>query len=151
MTTATPHCPDHRSLPREKRTPRSRDLAILVAYRTRGCTQAELAKEYDLSQRRISTILRRVEHWIASGGAPGVSEGYPSGSGATAGLPSGALDRHAQLRLDRWLERERNQSIFDRAIRAHDHAPRELTTTTVHSKSPSSPPLQVSPSPTPPS
>ena len=90
---------DHRTLPRKKRAPSARDQAILVAYRTQGRTQASLAKEYGLSQRRICEIIHRVERWLADL------------------IPSEAnqLDDEQRQRLDRRLERERDQAIYDRA------------------------------------
>jgi hypothetical protein len=112
MSHVTPK-PDHRKLPRKKRTPSARDQAILVAYRTQGCTQASLAKEHHISQRRVSEIVRRVERWRANLIPDQESE----------------LDHEQRVRLDRWLERERGQAIFDRAIRAFDNARPELKTT----------------------
>src|SRR5262245_15975388 len=94
---------NHRRRPRAKRPPSSRDQAIYVAYRSTGRTQAELAEDYHLSQRRISAIVQRVERWVVES-------------------PT------ARLQLDRRQERERSQAIYDRAIRAFDHAPKQLKT-----------------------
>jgi hypothetical protein len=116
MTSDVRTAADHRRLPRQKRPPRGRDQAIFVAYRTQGRTQAELAKDYRLSQSRVSAIIRRVEHWLADK------------RGGDVALAEPPLDHAQQLRLDRWLHRERSQAIYDRAIRAFDHGPSELTT-----------------------
>src|SRR5437773_6550437 len=60
MSNITPK-PDHRTLPRRKRPLSTRDQAILLASRTQGRTQAQLAADFRLSQSRISQILRRAE------------------------------------------------------------------------------------------
>src|SRR5947207_13800508 len=112
MSKPTPKI-DHRKLPRQKRPPSARDQAILVAYRTQGRTQVSLARQHGISQRRVSEIVRRVERWRA--------DLIPS--------EENQLEHEQQVRLDRWLERERGQAIYDRGIRAFDHAPKELTTT----------------------
>jgi len=98
---------DHRRLPRTKRVPSSRDQAIFVRYRATGRSQQELATDFRLSQRRISAILQRVERWFS------------------AGLGSHSIDCQ---RLDRWLQREQSQAIYDRALRAFDQGPKELKT-----------------------
>src|SRR5215207_8753611 len=105
--------PDHRKLPRKKRTPSGRDQAIFVARRTLGRTTLELAAEHGLSPSRISQIVRRVEKWRAN----------------ASPLEDGDLNHQERQRLERWLARERSQAIYDRAIRAYDTAPPELTTT----------------------
>jgi hypothetical protein len=66
-----------------------------------------LASDYQLSQRRISAIVQRVGRWVAGG------EKLPT------------VD-HRQL--DQWLRRERAQAVYDRALRAFDHGPKELKT-----------------------
>jgi transposase len=104
--------PDHRTLPRKKRAPNLRDQAILVAYRVEGRTQAKLAEDYDLSQSRISAIIRRVERWRAD----------------LIPAAENELDGSQRQRLERWLERERLQAIHTRAMRAHDAQVRELKT-----------------------
>jgi len=58
---------DHRSLPRQKHAPSLRDQAIFLAYRSQGVSQEKLAKDNGLSQRRISQITRRVQHWLDHG------------------------------------------------------------------------------------
>jgi len=98
---------DHRRRPRAKRTPSSRDQAIFVAYRATGRSQAELAIDYRLSQRRISAIIERVARWAAEG--------------------QRVHSLEAQ-HLARWLEREQAQAIYERALRAFDYGPRELKT-----------------------
>src|SRR5262245_19709770 len=110
---STPAKPDHRSLPRQKRPPSARDQAIYLDRQTRGCSQQQLAADNRLSQSRISQILRRVEQWRAN----------------LRPQAEGELDHAERQRLERWLERERQQAIYDRAIRAFDTAPRELKTT----------------------
>jgi hypothetical protein len=103
--------PDHRTLPRKKRPPSERDQMIFLARHTHAWTQAKLAEEFHLSQPRVSAILRRVEQWR-------------SGYGPQA---AGEIDHAGRQRLERFLDRERNQGIFDRAIRGFDEAPKELT------------------------
>jgi len=110
MSTAAPK-PDHRTLPRKKRPPSDRDQALYVARHTRAWSQAKLAEEFHLSQPRVSQILQRVAQWRA-------------GFGPRA---AGELDHAGQQRLERFLARERYQSIYDRAIREFDAAPKELT------------------------
>jgi hypothetical protein len=110
MTSATI---DHRSLPRKKRTPSSRDQAIYLAYKTTGVSQAKLALDNHLSQRRISAILQRVERWRAN----------------LIPAAAGELDHHQSQRLERWLEQQRLQAVFDRAIRGFDTQQSELKTT----------------------
>jgi hypothetical protein len=102
---------DHRRRPRTKRIPCARDQAIFVAYRTAGRTQAELAHDYRLSQSRIGQIVRRVELWRS-----------------TAAVADSSQTRLQRQRLDRRLEQERLQAIYDRGIRGFDHAPQELRT-----------------------
>jgi len=104
---------DHRQLPRAKREPSPRDLAIYAARHSLGWTQEQLAEKYEVSQRRISAILKRVEAW----------------RGNTRPEEQGELDPAARQRLERYLERERNQAIYDRAMRAFDAAPQVLKTT----------------------
>ena len=104
--------PDHRTLPRKKRAPSSRDQAILVAYRVQGRTQADLAEDNRLSQRRISEIVRRVERWRAD----------------LIPAAENELDRGQRERFERWLERERLQAIHTSAMRAHDAQVTELKT-----------------------
>ena len=104
---------DHRSLPRQKRAPSERDQAIYAARHSLGWTQARLAKKYHVSQRRISTILKRVEQWL----------------GNARPLEQGELDAGARLRLERRLEHERARAVYDKAMRAFDTGPKELKTT----------------------
>src|SRR5687768_16939272 len=108
MTTNRP-TPDHRTLPRKKRAPSQRDQAILVAYRVNGRTQADLAEQYDLSQSRISAIVRRVERWRAE----------------LVLVDEDELDNRQRRRLESWLERERLQGIYERSMRAYDTQPAE--------------------------
>lgn len=61
---------DHRKLPRRKRRLSVRDQAILLAFRTQGLTQPQLAADFHLSQSRISQILRRAEKFVGPTGAP---------------------------------------------------------------------------------
>ena len=103
--------PDHRTLPRRKRPPSSRDQAIYLARHALGWSQAQLAQQFQLSQPRVSQILRRVEQWRARTGSPVERE----------------LDAAGRRALERQLERERSLALYDRAIRAFDAAPRELT------------------------
>ena len=58
----TTNRPDHRRLPPISH----RDQAIYLAYRSQALTQAQLAKQFHLGQRRISTIIQRVEQSIPS-------------------------------------------------------------------------------------
>src|SRR5687767_5190206 len=115
---------DHRSLPRQKRAPSARDQAIFLAYRTQGRSQAKLAEENGLSQRRISQIVRRTQHWLDHG-IPTLHTTPPSAY--SLALPSS--DRLDRQRLERRLARERDQAIFDRALHQHDHQPKALVTT----------------------
>ena len=103
---------DHRRQPRKKRAPSARDQAIVLAYRTRGCSQEELAHDNRLSQRRISQIVQRVERWLA--------DRHPAAENQ--------LDHAQRQRLERELERERLQAIYSRSIRDYDRAPTELKT-----------------------
>ena len=103
---------DHRRRPRKKRAPSARDQAILLAYRTRGCSQEELAEDNHLSQRRISQIIQRVERWLADRNPAAENQ----------------LDHQQRQRLERELERERLQAIYSRSIRDYDRTPSELTT-----------------------
>ena len=133
--TTTSAKPDHRSLPRAKRAPSARDQAILVAYRTRGCTQTDLSAKFHLSQRRISQIIHRTQHWLENG-IPELLTAAPGGYGMS--LPStDSLDRQ---RLERRLARERDQAIFDRALFRHDHQPEALVTTVEYFSSWGGPP-----------
>src|SRR5262245_46844027 len=104
---------DHRKLPRKKRIPSPRDQAMYLARLTHGVTQEELAKEHRLSQSRVSQILRRVAKWWAN----------------LRPEPEGELAPEERQRLERWLERERQQAIYDRGIRGFDSAAKQLTTT----------------------
>ena len=112
---ATPSAakPDHRSLLRKKRPPSARDQAIYLAYKTTGKTQSQLAADHDLTQRRISQIIQRVERWRAN----------------LIPAASGELDRQESQRLERWLEQQRLQCIYDHAMRAHKTQATELKTT----------------------
>ena len=112
ITTTTAATSDHRTRPRKKRAPSSRDQAIFLAYRAGGKSQAQLAEDNHLSQRRISEIVRRVEHWRAN----------------LLPAAAGELEPQQQARLERYLEQQRLQGIYDRAIRAYDTQPQELKT-----------------------
>ena len=103
---------DHRRKPRKKHIPSARDQEIYIAYRTQGVTQAKLAEDNGLSQRRISQIVQHVERWRANV-IPGEAN---------------ELDYDALKRLDYWTVRARNQALWDRGIRGHDNAKTELTT-----------------------
>ena len=109
----SPTRPDHRQLPRKKRTPSSRDQAIYLAYKTTGVSQAKLAEDNHLSQRRISAIITRVDRWRAN----------------LIPAAAGQLDHHQAQRLERWLEQQRLQAVFQRAIRDYDTQQSELKTT----------------------
>lgn len=111
MTTTTEK-PDHRSLPRKKHTPTERDQAIYVAYRSQGLTQEKLAADLKVSQRRVSQIIQRVHRWVSD-----------------ASTCNSELETCNLLRLERHLQRERSQAVFDRALRAHDQGVQELKTT----------------------
>src|SRR5262245_38467683 len=100
---------NHRRLPRRKRPLSFRDEAIYIAYRSQGLSQEKLADDYRLSQSRISQILRRVESWHNS--------------------PEYQAPSPESLDFDLRLARAQSQAIYDRALRAFDHAPHELTTT----------------------
>jgi len=113
MTTTVPAKPDHRSLPRKKRPPTARDQAIFLAYHVTARTQTELAEDYDLSQRRISEIIKRVERWRAD----------------LIPAAEGELEPKQQQRVDRWLVHERLRCVYDRSIRAYDTQALELKTT----------------------
>jgi hypothetical protein len=103
---------DHRRQPRKKRAPNARDQQILVEYRTQGRTQAAIADDNGISQRRVSEIVRRVERWRAN----------------LIPKQENQLDYEEQQRLDRCLARERSQALFDRGLRGFDQAPKTLTT-----------------------
>jgi hypothetical protein len=102
--------------PRRRAAPSQRDQQLYVEYQTSGVTQLELAEKYQLTQCRISQIVRRVAAWrggIDPAGRP---------------LPPGDLTQQEQRRLDRWLERQRNEAIFKAALRKIDLP--QITTTT---------------------
>ena len=120
MTTTTQK-PDHRSLPRQKHAPSERDQAIFLAYRTQGRTQTELATDHRVSQRRISQIIHRVQRWLA--------DSAPVGCVERSATHLGSLDHDQLQRLERHLQRERAQAVFDRSLRAHDRGIQELKTT----------------------
>src|SRR5262245_50977562 len=52
--------------PRKRPTPSARDQQIYLDYQTSAKLQSELAKQYDLTQCRISQIIRRVEKWLCA-------------------------------------------------------------------------------------
>jgi hypothetical protein len=96
---------DHRRLPRKKRPISPRDQAIYIAYRSQGLTQAQLAKQFRLGQRRISTIIQRVEKSATTNLQPG-----------TSNLPVEVARACAQ-------------QLYTAALRSYDHAPNAITTT----------------------
>ena len=102
--------------PRRRPAPSARDQELYVAYQTSGKTQAELAEQYDLTQCRVSQIIRRVEAW-RSKLQPQPQERVPGG-----------LSAREQQRLDRWLERERNEAILKNALRQFQQ-PQQVKTT----------------------
>lgn len=119
MTTAAPLARvrvtpqgDHRRRPRRKRRPSLRDQAIYRDYHVLCRTQAELAAEHKLSQRRIGQIVQRVEKWQATV-CPG-ADGVPS------------LDE--QQRLEWQLTRARLQEVYRRSLRHDDAQPRFVAT-----------------------
>src|SRR5436190_4789134 len=73
VATALPK-PDHRSLPRRKRTPSERDQALFDLRHAKGWTQERLAREHKLSQSRVSQILRRVAAWREAQQTAGAAE-----------------------------------------------------------------------------
>jgi hypothetical protein len=92
--------------PRRRPSPSRRDQELYVRYQTTGITQAELAGDCGLTQCRVSQIIRRVEKWRA--------EINPQPHDLT---PAGGQTPLEQRRLDRWLERERNEVLFKQSLR----------------------------------
>jgi len=96
---------DHRRRPRKKRPISPRDQAIYIAYRSQALTQAQLAKQFRLGQRRISTIIQRVE------------------SSTTLNLEPGTLNLPVEV------ARACAQQLYATAIRSYERAPEAITTT----------------------
>src|SRR5437773_6885338 len=66
MTTTSIHPPK----PRRRPDPSARDQQIYLDYQTTGRSQEELAKDYELTQCRISQIIHRVEAWMVGRWSP---------------------------------------------------------------------------------
>ena len=56
--------------PRRRPAPSARDQQIYLDYQTTGRSQEELAKDYELTQCRISQIIHRVEAWMVGRWSP---------------------------------------------------------------------------------
>jgi hypothetical protein len=121
---------DHRKLPRRKRPLSTRDQAILLASRTQARTQAQLAKDFHLSQSRISQILRRAARLEAE---PVSSFKFQVSSPADAvsTLTRGSERETCNVELGTCnvASLARAQDIFTRALRSFDHWPKALKTT----------------------
>jgi hypothetical protein len=99
---------DFRRQPR-KRRPSERNFIIHRVYRSGLRSQTDLARELGLSQRRVSSIVRQVDRWLA----------------AEAESQS---DAGSQARLLWRLEQERLKAIIDSAMRCHDQMPQVVNT-----------------------
>src|SRR4051794_17791637 len=113
---------------RRCRAPSARAQQIYLDYQTTGRSQAELAKDYNLTQCRISQIIRRVRAWLAAGGSvqsPKSEVQSQDDSAATLDLGPGTLDPAG---LDRALQREYLSFVCRHAIQQFD-ADRVTTTT----------------------
>src|SRR5436189_2141297 len=97
--------------PRTRPAPSPRDQQIYLDYQTTGKQQSELAQDYNLTQCRISQIIRRVEKWLHATGNPG----------------SGADDAAARQCLERRLQSERLNSVCREAMR-HYHDQQKTVT-----------------------
>src|SRR5207247_1753227 len=99
MTTTSIRPPKSRRRP----APSARDQQIYLDYQTTGRSQEELAKDYKLTQCRISQIIRRVEQWLACGaGVP------PAGESATIPNPQSEIPNQNDADpagLDRAIQR----------------------------------------------
>ncbi len=56
--------------PRRRPAPSPRNLQIYLDYQVEGLTQTQLAEKYNLTQCRISQILRRIDSWRAQSAIP---------------------------------------------------------------------------------
>ena len=76
MSTSTVRPPQSR-----RAAPSQRNQQIYFDYQTTGRSQTDLAKEYKLTQCRISQIIRRVRAWLARGaGVPPATSSCPGSS-----------------------------------------------------------------------
>jgi len=98
--------------PRAQKDPSPRDQQIFADYHVTGLRQTELAGLYDLSQCRISQIIRRVTAWRLTTLDTSYRQASPSD----------------ELRLSRWIRKERINLICKEAIR-HLAEPQTVVTT----------------------
>src|SRR5438876_12312321 len=100
---------------RRRSAPSARDQQIYLDYQTTGRSQEELAKDYKLTQCRISQIIRRVKAWLACGA--GVS---PADESAAIQNPKSEIQNQITAdpaHLERALQRQYLAFVCREAIR----------------------------------
>lgn len=96
---------------RKRPAPSPRDQQIYLDYQVSGKRQTDLAAQYELTQCRISQIIRRVAAWRSQADAR--EEGEPA--------------PRQQQQLDRFLERERLNFIARESLRLFGEEQKTIT------------------------
>jgi hypothetical protein len=94
------------------RRPSERNRMIHQSIRLLGKHQRDVAAEFGVSQPRVSAIVKQVERWRSLHTPAELDE------------PQGA----ERQRLDRWLARQRYETLYVHALRFLEHSQRELMT-----------------------
>jgi len=94
------------------RRPSQRNQMIHASIRFAGRDQSEVAAEFGISQPRVSVIVRQVERWRRLHTPAELDE------------PHGA----ERQRLERWLARQRYETLYAHALRFLEHSQRDLMT-----------------------
>jgi len=81
--------------------PSPRERAMYRAVAVEGRTQHDVGAEFGRSQSAVSRLVQRFERW----------------RGGAKGEECGELDPQRQAHLDRWLERERAEEVYQRSMR----------------------------------
>src|SRR5437763_1861453 len=99
--------------PAKQSPPEERDMRIFQLAEIQGWTHDEIAREVDLTRRRVSQVVQDVRQWLARNPAD-----------------ANELKTDEERRqFERNLERMRLQDIMLRAVHGLDRAPASLTTT----------------------
>ena len=84
---------------RRRPDPSPRNLQIYLDYHVAGKSQTQLAKDYGLTQCRISQIIRRVDAWRFGGAGVSPATPLPAGEGGSRSEPGeGSPAPHSALR-----------------------------------------------------
>jgi len=98
--------------PHERPAPSERDRDIYLLHKAHRVKQKQLAHDYEMSAGRVSQIVKKVGAWFAN-----------------ASAKDGELDHDQQRRLERRIERERLEQLYDYNLRMLEDFEKPATST----------------------